>query len=353
MARISELHYSNAYARTSGVDEFLEVALGSGDNAADYIVSFYQADGSVGIEIPLTHPDVQMSIDTDNGEVIHVISAGQFPILLTDPDGGSSDNYEAYALTNTDLSQVIDFYDIGGGTQNIVAFDGAAVGAVSENLPVLVGPNSTTTTLQFNQPDPDSLSHETESTGDTGVACFVAGTRILTPAGQRQIESLHEGDIVWTRDNGPLPLRWIGRRTVVGRGGFAPVQIMRGTYGAKRAHYVSQNHRILVAGWRAELLFGQTEILVPAKALVDDIEVRIREMSEVTYFHLLFDSHQIVCGDGVQSESYFPGARVFDGTDAEAQAELVALFPELTDGVRVYGDTARFVCPVQLAALLH
>ena len=78
--------------------------------------------------------------------MIFVISADDFPILLTDPNGGGSDNYEAYALTNTATSEVIDFYDIGGGTQNILALDGAAAGATSENLAVLTGPNSTTTT---------------------------------------------------------------------------------------------------------------------------------------------------------------------------------------------------------------
>lgn len=353
MARISELHYSNAYAASSGVDEFLEVALSGSDNSADFIVSFYQSDGSVGIEIPLTHPDIQVSVDPDNGETIYVISAADFPILLTDPDGGGSSNYEAYALTNTDTSTVIDFYDIGGGTQNIEAFDGAAAGAISENLPVLVGPGATTTTLQFNQPDPDTLTNAVQSAGDTGVACFVAGTRVLTPSGQRQIESLCEGDLVWTRDNGPMPVRWIGRRTVPGRGDLAPVQIKRGAFGAKRAHYISQNHRILVSGWRAELLFGEVEVLVAAKALVDDANVQLRPMNEVTYFHLLFDSHQIICGDGVQSESFYPGAEGLKGTAVEAQAELLKLFPELGAKTRPYGAPARYVCPVQLAGLLH
>ncbi len=352
MARISELHYSNAYANSSGVSEFLEIALSPGDDPADFIVSFYQADGSVGVEIPLTHPDVQVTVDPDNGETIYVISADDFPILLTDPDGGSSGNYEAYALTNTAAGEVVDFYDIGGGTQNIMAVDGAAAGAVSENLPVLVGPNSTTTTLQFNQPDPDTLTYGTVSEGDSGLACFVAGTRLLTPAGARQIESLQTGDKLWTRDCGYQPIRWMAHRTVVGQGAYAPVKFSRGAFGAKRAHYVSQNHRMLLGGWRAELMFGESEVLVPAKALLEADGVSLCPMAEVTYFHVMFDSHQVVMGDGVASESFFPGQEALSGLSCETRDELFALFPELRQNQPNYGETARLVCPPKFAPLL-
>ena len=117
MARISELHYSNAYAASSGVSEFLEVSIGASEDPANFTVSFYQANGQVGIEIPLTSvPTAQVTVDADNNEVVYVISADDFPILLTDPNGGGSTNYEAYALTNTATGEVIDFYDIGGGT---------------------------------------------------------------------------------------------------------------------------------------------------------------------------------------------------------------------------------------------
>ena len=120
MARISELHYSDAYASSSGINEFLEVALSASENAADFSISFYEADGTEGLVVSLTDAGVQMTYDTDSSEYVYVISADYFDILLTDPDGGGSGNYEAYALVNTDTSTVIDFYDIGGGTQNMV-----------------------------------------------------------------------------------------------------------------------------------------------------------------------------------------------------------------------------------------
>lgn len=356
MARISELHYSNAYANSSGVNEFLEVALSSSDDPADFTVSFYQSNGTVGLELSLTHPDIQVSVDPDNGETVYVISADDFPILLTDPDGGGSTNYEAYALTNTTTNDVIDFYDIGGGTQNIVAVDGAAAGAISDNLAVLVGPNATTTTLQFNQSDPFELTYGTVGPGDTGLACFVKGAMVNTPSGPRRIELLQEGDQVITRDHGPQPIRWIGHRTVKGQGVFAPVRVEKGVMGATQDHYVSQQHRMLITGWQAELLFGEDEVLVPAKALVASGAVTVAPRSSVTYFHLLFDQHQVITADGVESESFYPGDQGMKGFAKETCDKVLALFPELACGRPDFGDMARPAMTVQegtaLAALV-
>lgn len=352
MARISELHYSNAYAASSGVNEFLEVALGSGEDPSNFIVSYYQLDGSVGIEIPIDHPGVQVSVDPDNGEIVHVISIDDFPILLTDPEGGGANNYKAFALTNSDTSTVIDFYHIGGGVRNIVAIDGAAAGAVSENVTVLVGPDSTTTTPQWNQPNPDTLSYDTVSEGDTGLACFVVGTMIDTPNGPRRIETLVPGDMVSTLDNGPQPLRWIGRRTLDGTGINAPVRIAEGVFGARRDHFASPQHRILVQGWRAELLFGEAQMLIPAKALINGGSIRQIPCELVTFVHLLFDDHQVVTADGVASETFFPGDEGLKGLCTDTRTELLALFPDLAEQYQWVGETVHPVAIQRTGTLL-
>ncbi|NVO57863.1 Hint domain-containing protein [Rhodobacteraceae bacterium B1Z28] len=353
MARISELHYSNAYAASSGVNEFLEVSLNPAEDPANFTVSFYQDDGFVGIEIPLDDPAVQVSVDPDNNELVYVISADNFPILLTDPDGGGSTNYEAFALTNTDTGEVIDFYDIGGGTQNILAQNGLAAGEASVNLPVLVGPSQTTTTLQFNQPDPDTLTHGTLNPGDSGAACFTAGTLVDTPLGPRRVETLRPGDLVNTVDDGPVPVCWIGERTVEGRGNFAPVRIKAGMLGAEADVLVSPQHRILISGWRAELLFGEDEVLVPAKAIVNGTTVTAVPCDIIRYVHLLFDRHQLVTTCGLVSESFFPAQEGLAGLTSDAAAELLALFPELRVYPAAYGVAVRPVRQDRTVALLR
>ncbi len=355
MSRISELHYSNAYAASSGVSEFLEVALLPQDDPEDFTVSFYHADGRVGLEIQLDHPDVRSNLDPETGEMIYVISADDFDILLTDPDGRGSNNYEAYALVNTDTDEVEDFYDIGGGTRNIVALDGLAAGAVSENIPVLVGPNSTTTTLQFNQPDPDELSYDAIGAGDTGVACFTAGTLVKTPTGARPVERLRAGDRVITASGAVEVLRWAGQTTVRACAEFAPefapVRIAKGYFGAEEDICVSPQHRVLVRGWQAELYFGCDEMLVAAKDLLGHDGVSRAPCDLVTYVHLLFDQHELLNTQGLVSESFLPGDEGLKAWDTSD--EIYALFPQLRSDPLAYGQTARPVMPARVAAVLR
>ncbi|MEM7366830.1 MAG: choice-of-anchor L domain-containing protein, partial [Pseudomonadota bacterium] len=56
------------------------------------------------------------------------------------------------------------------------------------------------------------------------IPCFVAGTRIRTPDGERLVEELAPGDLVETMDSGSQPLKWVGRRRVAADGEFAPVR---------------------------------------------------------------------------------------------------------------------------------
>ncbi|MEP5728946.1 MAG: Hint domain-containing protein [Sulfitobacter sp.] len=349
MARISELHYSNTLAANSGVAEFLEVALGPTEDPADFTVSFYEADGSLGFEITLDDPLVVASVDPDNGELIYVLSAANLPIFLTDPDGGGTNNYEAYALTDTSAvpGTVIDFYDIGGGTQNITAVGGAAGGAMSENISTPTGPDTTTTSIQFNQPNPDTITYETLSPGDTGIACFTAGTLIETETGPKAIETLLPGDLIWTFDAGLQPVRWIGVRDVAGLGPMAPIRFETGAMGATETLFLSPQHRVLVTGWKAELLFGQGEVLVPAKSLINDLDIRRITMPRVTYVHVLLDNHQIVRTHGVLSESFLPGASILADTQTETYREIAALFPELGDHDNQVPEAARYICTVR------
>ncbi len=352
MARISEQQYFNACARGLEVGGVLKTTLTYNENPANYVASFYQSDGTVGIEIPLSHPNVQISRTPDANEQDFIISASQFPILLTDPEGRGASNYVAYALSNSATGEVIDFYDIGGSRQAILAVDGAVAGATSQPPKAETQPSGFMTTNQVSQPAARHLPNTPFNTPETGIACFAAGTRIRTQVGHQLIDTLSEGDLIWTRDNGLRPLRWVGHRKAPGTGKYAPVQFSPNTFGALKPHQVSQNHRMLLTGWRARLLFGEDEILVPAKTLVDNCDVRICECEEVTYYHLLFDDHQIVNGDGVLSESFFPGAVALKAIGYDTQHEMFALFPELATGMRVPKQSPRPVAPTSLGPLL-
>lgn len=171
--------------------------------------------------------------------------------------------------------------------------------------------------------------------------CFVAGTLIDTPDGRRPVETLEAGVPVLTRDHGARPLRWIGTTRIgaarlAASPALAPVRIRAGAFGPglpDRDTYLSQQHRLLVSGWRAELLFGESEMLVAARHLVDGDRVMLATAgTDVTYVHLLFDDHEVVFANGLEAESFLPGPQAILALEAPLRAEILTLFPELGEG---------------------
>ncbi len=173
------------------------------------------------------------------------------------------------------------------------------------------------------------------------IICFTAGTLILTPSGERRIETLVPGDTVVTLDNGAKPIRWIGQKTVSATGALAPISFSKGVVGNHRELRVSPQHRMLAQGYRAELLFGEPQVLVPAKSLVDDFRVTAHYGGMVTYVHMLFDAHEIVMANGAPSESFYPGEQGLETLTDPARDELFRIFPELRSDIGSYGPMSR------------
>ncbi len=171
--------------------------------------------------------------------------------------------------------------------------------------------------------------------------CFVAGTLIDTATGPRPVETLRPGDRVRTVDEGLQPLHWVGQRCVAGPGAMAPVCFSAGAIGNRRDLCVSPQHRMLVGGWRSQMLFGHDEVLVPARALINDHNVRSVPQEHVTYVHILFGRHQIVFAEGALAESFHPGATAMDMLGEATRREILSLFPELASAPVGYGPSAR------------
>ena len=164
---------------------------------------------------------------------------------------------------------------------------------------------------------------------DITLPCFTRGTLILTPAGNVAVEAFSVGDMVITADHGAQPIRWIGMQRVVALGRQAPVRLQAGALGNTRALTVSPMHRILVTGWRAELLFGLPEVLVPASALVNGDTICRVPVADVAYYHIMFEGHEIIYAEGCASESFAPESEALGLFGAAARAELDTLFPQL------------------------
>jgi hypothetical protein len=82
--------------------------------------------------------------------------------------------------------------------------------------------------------------------------------------------------------------------------------------------------------WRAQVYFGEDEVLIPAKAMVNGRTIRhVLPAEGVTYIHLLFDRHEIIVSDGALSESFHPGETGLLALDEAQRREVELLFPDL------------------------
>lgn len=230
-----------------------------------------------------------------------------------------------------------------GGTLTITEINGQAVSAgstvnLASGQQVTLNANGTITLVGDGDIEDFAFTYEvTSSAGGSDVGfvtvssipCFVAGTLIRTPGGEIPIENLQPGDLVETQDDGAQPVRWIGRRCVPAEGKFAPIQIAENTLGAHRELLLSPLHRVLIRDCLAELLFGEAEVLVSVRDLVNDRTIRPIQGGTVEYVHLLFDTHQVVFSDGLETESFLPGPQLADSFEHEIVEEIYALFPEI------------------------
>ena len=172
--------------------------------------------------------------------------------------------------------------------------------------------------------------------------CFTRGTLIKTDQGERPIEDLAAADMVLTMDHEYQPIRWIGSSKRAAKGDLAPILIRKGALGNDRDLRVSSQHRMLLQGWQAEMLFGEVEVLATAKSLLNDHSILRDEGGEVEYFHMLFDRHEIIYAEGCLSESFHPGKQGWNALDQATRDEILTLFPQLADGnFNDYGPTAR------------
>lgn len=260
-------------------------------------------------------------------------NAGDGIDVITDFNTGAGQNIDDDNQANNDFLNLAPFYTNLAEARADLADNGVldqSVGDFSDNTS-LAGGSITLT----------GVSGTALTFDNVNLTCFVRGTRIATPGGEVAVEDLQPGALVQTMDNGLRPVLKVVSRTVPAVGRLAPIVFKAGALGNARDLLVSPQHRMLVSDWRSELLFGEPQVLVAALHLVNGDTIFAKPGDEVTYFHLIFDRHEIVFAEGCPSESFLVSADTVRAQDEATAEEILMLFPELAMSPESYGKSAR------------
>jgi len=132
--------------------------------------------------------------------------------------------------------------------------------------------------------------------------CFLEGTSVQTPDGERPVEDLRAGDLVVTADGAATPVRWIGHTRISryqpDQLSILPIRIRAGALGENlptRDLLVSPDHAVFIDG-----------TLVQAAALVNGCSV-VREWSapgSFTYYHIELEAHALILAEGAPVETF-------------------------------------------------
>lgn len=222
-----------------------------------------------------------------------------------------NDNQDGVSDGLTSPGGSIQFYSAYGNTN----YSGTLVGTTANGVVIQRGGF---TYLFTNASYSLGQSGITPNTSDPYNYCFLEGTLIQTPEGERTVESLKMGDKVLSADGRELTVRWMGHETI--RNGIgasvhkAPIKIAQGAFGNGLPHrdlWVSNAHAFLLDGHlvvASALVNGDTITSVPYAELP----------AEFTYWHIETEEHELVVANGVAAEtlSGAPERKDFDNYDS-------------------------------------
>lgn len=265
----------------------------------------YDSDGNL-LPVTLTATDPSV-VDIDGSTATAILGAGGND--RGNVDSSSSEGNVEVSITG-DVSQIVIVYGNGSLSDSDPAYQHIGISDLTFDL-------------------------------QTAVIFFTRGTRILTSKGEVPIEDLAPGDLVMTADRGMQPLRWLGVARISGKGKTAPVRFAAGTIGNQQELLVSPQHRVMLSGWKPDMISGHDEVLVTAKHLVNGNDIIQTELDEVEYYHLMFDHHEIVFAEGAPCESLFISRMSLKGMSQDERDEISLLFPDLYNNPKLFGDTAR------------
>ena len=171
--------------------------------------------------------------------------------------------------------------------------------------------------------------------------CFLRGTLVRTPDGEREVGALSIGDLLLTHSGRAKAIKWIGRRRITSEQQewpeqAVPVMIAKDALEAGVPHkdlYVSEAHALYVDG-----LLIQAGSLVNGRTIVRRVPEGVTDLE---YYQIELFDHDVIFADGAPTETYLESNNR-DGFDNCAEYE--ALY-----GARPGGNVVPFAPTVSVA----
>ncbi|MGR3570922.1 Hint domain-containing protein [Brevirhabdus sp.] len=168
---------------------------------------------------------------------------------------------------------------------------------------------------------------------------LMAGAQVRTPCGARRIELLRVDDLVVTRSNGLQPVRMIWKRQLdtdllAARPDLAPVRLKPRAVGPmmpQRDLVLAPNHKVLIPGYRLHDVADTGNALMSAAALAESSDAAYvdRTVDGAEFYHLVFDTPQVFCVNGLPVESASLSAASLDAMDSQLKERIWQTFPQL------------------------
>jgi Hint domain len=134
--------------------------------------------------------------------------------------------------------------------------------------------------------------------------CFLRGTQIWTPSGERAVEDLRINDLVVTSSGEAKPIQWVWNQRFERQGEqnwaeeIGPIRVAQSALGPNTPHrdlYLSRYHCLYLDG-----------VLIPAVDLINEWTIArydAEHLPWIEYFHIKLDRHSVIYAEGAACET--------------------------------------------------
>ncbi|MBV7409940.1 Hint domain-containing protein [Maritimibacter sp. DP1N21-5] len=216
--------------------------------------------------------------------------------------------------------------------------------------------------LHFRSPAVDrdldpGLGLQPEGRGGSPLSVFspsgLAPSAVLeTVNGPTLARDVKTGDQLVTRDNGPAVVRWVGESMTMydtthddaSRSARGPVRIKAGALETDPDAgnlVLNAGHRLLVRSPLNELYFGTEEVIAEVGDLTHLDGVDFVPRSVMRFRHILLDTHELLCANGIWMESFSPEMWAIRVAFPDQYEEITEAVPRL----KFETGEANYICP--------